>query len=91
MYDKTTFHGIDPEYSREQARAMQAGAGDLSSMVGAVSSLLSQVTWTGPGAQRFVAEWDGALRPELEAATENLQQNAAELARRAQMQEEASR
>lgn len=91
MYDKSTFHGIDAQYSRQQARAMQTGAGDLDGIVGQIGSLLSQVQWSGPGAQRFLGEWDGALRPELQAAAENIRQNAVELDRRAQMQEEASR
>ena len=91
MYDKSTFHGIDPQYSRQQARAMQTGAGDLDRIVGQIGSLLSQVQWSGPGAQRFRGEWDGALRPELQAAAENIRSNAVELDRRAQMQEDASR
>ncbi|PZR51573.1 hypothetical protein DNL40_15890 [Xylanimonas oleitrophica] len=91
MHDKSTFYGIDPQQSREHARAMRSGAGDLSDIVGAIGSMLSQVTWTGPGAERFLQEWDGALRPELENATQNLRENAAELDRRAEMQEEASR
>lgn len=91
MYDKTQFHGIDPEYSRQASRRMDDGAASLKEMVGSISAMLSQVTWVGADAQRFAGEWDGSLRPELQAATQNLQENAAELARRAQMQEEASR
>lgn len=91
MYDRSTFHGIDAQQSRQQARAMKTGAGDLDGIVGQIGSLLSQVQWSGAGAERFLGEWDGALRPELAAAAENIRQNAVELDRRAQMQEDASR
>ena len=91
MYDKSTFHGIDPQYSRQQARAMRTGAGDLDGIVGQIGSMLSQVTFTGPGAERFLGEWDGALRPQLQAAAENIRTNSVELDRRAQLQEDASR
>ena len=91
MHDRTSFYGIDPQESRQRARAMRSGAGDLSSMVAGIGSMLGQVTWAGPGAGRFLDEWDGALRPEIEAATENLHQNAQELDRRADLQDQASR
>ena len=48
MYDKSTFHGIDPQYSRQQARAMRTGAGDLDGIVGQIGSMLSQVTVLRP-------------------------------------------
>ena len=70
MYDKSTFHGIDPQYSRQQARAMQTGAGDLDRIVGQIGSLLSQVQWSGPGAQRFLgdgAQWDPIYNANREA------------------------
>lgn len=91
MHDRSQFYGIDPEYSREASRRMDDGAASLRSMVGSVSAMLAQVTWVGGDAERFVGEWEGSLRPELAAATENLRENAAELSRRADMQEEASR
>lgn len=91
MYDKRTFHGIDAQQSRQQARAMRTGAGELDGVVGQIGALLSQVQWSGAGADRFLGEWDGALRPELQAAAENIRQNSVELDRRAQMQEDASR
>lgn len=91
MYDRTRFFGIDPQQSRQHARAMQTGAGQIDGIVGQIGSLLDSVQWSGPGAQRFLGEWGGALRPELQAAAENIRQNAVELERRAQMQEDASR
>lgn len=91
MYDKSQFYGIDPDTSREASRRMGDGASGLQAMVGSISAMLSQVTWVGADASRFASEWDGSLRPELAAATENLRENAAELDRRARMQEEASR
>lgn len=91
MYDKSQFYGSDPEYSRQASQQMDATAENLKGLVGSISSMLEQVTWVGGDAQRFVGDWNGALRPELDAATENLRENAAELARRAEMQEQASR
>ena len=91
MYDKSTFYGIDPQHSRQQARAMRTGAGELDSIVGQIGSMLSSVTWSGAGADRFLGEWHGALRPEIQAAAENIRTNSVELDRRAQLQEDASR
>lgn len=91
MYDKSQFYGSDPEYNRQASRSMDATAENLKGLVGSISSMLEQVTWVGADAQRYVSDWNGSLRPELDAATENLRENAAELARRAEMQEQASR
>lgn len=89
-YDRSRFYGIDTEYSREQSRRMDSGAADLKNMVGSVSAMVDSVLWIGPAADRFKQDWDGSLRPELESATDTLQQNAAELRRRADLQDEVS-
>ena len=70
---------------------MRTGAGDLDGIVGQIGSMLGQVQFSGPGAERFLGEWDGALRPQLQAAAENIRSNSVELDRRAQLQEDASR
>lgn len=90
MSDKSQFYGIDPNETRAASRRMDGGASSLKSVIGDISSLLEQVQWTGPGSQRFVGEWNGSLRPELNAAADHLHENAVEMERRAQMQEEAS-
>lgn len=90
VYDRSRFYGIDTEYSREQSRRMDSGAADLKSMVGSVSAMVDAVLWIGPAANRFKQDWDGSLRPELDSATDTLQQNAAELRRRADLQDEVS-
>lgn len=90
-HDPSQFYGIDPEYSREASRGMEAGAQDLKGMVNDISGLVDSVLWIGPAAQRFKQDWDGSLRPELEAATDSLSENARELYRRAEMQDEVSR
>ncbi|TDE91483.1 hypothetical protein EXU48_15095 [Occultella glacieicola] len=89
-YDRSQFYGIDPEYSRDASRNMDTGAQDLKSMVGNVSAMLDSVLWIGPAAAKFKQDWDGSLRPELEAATDSLSENAAELRRRADLQDEVS-
>lgn len=90
-HDKSQFYGLDPEYSREASRGMQASADDLQGMVSDVSAVLDSVLWIGPAAHRFKQDWDGSLRPELTAACESLSDNARELHRRAEMQDEVSR
>ncbi|GMA30754.1 WXG100 family type VII secretion target [Litorihabitans aurantiacus] len=90
MYDRNTFYGIDPEYSRNASRGMEQGAGDLGSLVGSISAMLDSITWEGAGAKRFLGDWNGALRPELQAVTQSLTESAHELRRRAEMQEQAS-
>mgnify|MGYP001172732543 CR=1 FL=1 len=90
-HDASRFYGIDTTYARDSSRQMDANAQDLGAMVGNVSAMLDSVVWVGPAAKRFKQDWDGALRPELEAACHSLSENARELHRRADMQDEVSR
>lgn len=91
MYDRSRFYGIDPEYSRNASRQMDEQAGQLKGAVDNMSALLDAVLWLGPAAERFRDDWSGALRPELQNAAESLRENAAELRRRADLQDEVSR
>ncbi len=90
MYDRTRFYGIDTEYSRDASRRMDSQASDLKGMVDNVSALVESVLWLGPAANRFKQDWDGALRPELQQAAQSLHENAIELRRRADLQDEVS-
>ncbi|WP_129667267.1 WXG100 family type VII secretion target [Phytoactinopolyspora endophytica] len=91
MVDKSSFMGIDPEQTQEASQQMDASADNLGAMVNMLGSMLDSVYWTGDDATRFMADWNGSLRPELDRATENIRENAVELNRRARMQDEASR
>lgn len=90
MHDKSQFHGIDPETTRTASRQMEATADNLKGLVGSISKMLDGVVWEGADARRAVDDWNGALRPELEAVTDNMRENSIELERRARLQEEAS-
>lgn len=90
-HDASQFYGIDTGYARESSQQMEANAEDLGAMVGNMSAMLDSVVWVGPAAKRFKQDWDGSLRPELEGATRSLSENARELRRRADMQDEVSR
>ena len=90
MYDRSRFYGIDPEYSRQASRKMDDQSSQLQGAVDNMSALLEAVLWIGPAASRFKGDWDGALRPELQSAADSLRENAAELRRRADMQDEVS-
>lgn len=89
-HDASRFYGIDTGYARQSSREMDASAQDLGGMVGNISALLESVVWIGPSAKRFKQDWDGSLRPELEAASRSLSESAGELQRRAEMQDEVS-
>lgn len=89
-HDASQFYGIDTTYARQSSRQMDASAQDLGGMVGNISAMLDSVVWIGPAAKGFKQDWDGALRPELEAATRSLSENARELHRRADLQDEVS-
>lgn len=90
-HDPSRFYGLDTEYSRQASRGMESGAQDLKGMVGNISALVDSVLWIGPAAHRFKQDWDGKLRPELTAACDSLSENARELHRRADLQDEVSR
>ncbi len=89
-YDRSKFHGMDPDEAEQGSRRMNEGAEQVRGIVGQVSALLDSVVWEGADSQRFMGDWDGSLRPELNRAMDNLQGNADELGRRAQMQRQAS-
>ncbi|WP_166353788.1 WXG100 family type VII secretion target [Phytoactinopolyspora limicola] len=91
MVDKANFMGIDPEQTRAASQQMDSTADNLGSMVSMLGSMLDSVFWEGDDAKRFMSDWNGSLRPELDRATETIRENAVELSQRAQMQEEASR
>jgi uncharacterized protein YukE len=82
--------GMDVEYARQSANRMDGGAGAVSDLVRQVSSMLDSVVWTGADAQRFHQDWHGQFMPQLQGATDALQQNSAVLKRRADLQEQAS-
>lgn len=89
-YDRSTFYGIDTQATRGNAKQMQSNADDLGSMVSDIGSLLESVLWLGPGAQRFKSDWDGSMAPQMQQASDSLRSNAAEMNRRADMQDAAS-
>lgn len=89
-YDRSTFYGIDTQATRSSARQMETNAAELGDFCNGVSSLLDSVLWLGPAAQQFKADWDGQMRPQIEQASGSLHSNAAEMNRRADMQDTAS-
>lgn len=89
-YDRSTFYGMDPDEADRGSRQVNEGASQVRGMVGAISSMLDSIVWEGEDSSRFMGDWNGSLRPELHRALDNLQANADELSRRAQLQREVS-
>lgn len=89
-YDRSKFYGMDPDEAEHGSRQVNEGASQVRGMVGAISSLLDSIVWEGDDSHRFMSDWNGSLRPELNRAMDNLQANADELHRRAQLQREVS-
>lgn len=89
-YDRSTFYGLDTTETRSQAQQMDANAENLGALVNDIGALMESVLWLGPGAQRFKSDWDGSMKPQMQQASETLRGNAAEMKRRADMQDQAS-
>jgi uncharacterized protein YukE len=87
----SSFQGMDVPETRRLAGHMQQGAQQVSDMVGRISDMLGSVTWTGTDGQRFSQDWHGTFGPPLRQATDAIQENAADLRRRADQQESISR
>jgi uncharacterized protein YukE len=85
-----SFQGMDVPETRRLAGHMEQGAQQVSDMVGRISSMLGSVTWTGSDGQRFSQDWSGTFGPPLHQATDAIRDNAAELRRRADVQESIS-
>jgi len=90
MYDRSRFYGIDTEYTRDTSHRMDTHADEMKGMIAGVSAMLDSVLWIGPAAQRFKGDWDGSMRPQIESAADSLHENAAEMRRRADLQDEVS-
>lgn len=90
MYDRSRFYGIDTEYSRNTSQRMDTHAAEMKGMVNNVSAMLESVLWIGPAAHRFKGDWEGSMRPQIESAADSLHENATEMRRRADLQDEVS-
>jgi hypothetical protein len=85
-----SFQGMDVPETRKLAGHMDRGAQQVSGMVSRISDMLGSVTWTGSDGERFSQDWSGTFCPPLHQATGAIQEKAAELHRRADMQESVS-
>ena len=95
MVDRSQFHGMDTESSREGARQLDSGATEVQGMLDLANQAIQALRSSpygaaGPGFAQWDQTWTGEVNPQLQRAVENLRSNASELNRRAQMQEEAS-
>ena len=81
---------IDVDQARGFAGQIQGGLGSMNSLLEQIGALIGDIYWEGDDKKRFEADWNGNFRPEAAKATTALQDNADELLRRADAQEQLS-
>lgn len=86
----TEFMGMNVEQARGAAHQMDGGASAVQGLVDQITAMLGSVTWVGEDAKAFQADWNGSFRPQLGGAVQALRENARELSRRADAQEQIS-
>jgi hypothetical protein len=81
---------IDVGQARGFASQIQGGLGSMQSLLEHIGALIGDIYWEGDDKKHFEADWHGNFRPEAARATDALQENANELLRRADAQEQLS-
>lgn len=84
------FIGNNPAELREFARTAVHSGEQLERTAATLSSVLAQITWNGPDAQRFTAKWNSEYKGQLRRAGTGLRHIAETLKKNADEQEKAS-
>lgn len=86
----TGFLGADTEALRQLGGTVTGGAEQLEDLAHRLGALIQSVTWEGPDAEVFRADWAGRVHPRLRERTERLREDSRELDGHAGEQDESS-
>ena len=85
------YEGMDPEEQRSNAGKMQKTTAAAHAAVQGVAAHFADTDKFGPWVQQFAEDMYGIFMPQMHGIVNAMNDNAAVLLRRAQMQEDASR
>jgi hypothetical protein len=81
---------MDTTQARGHAGKIDSGVSSVKKLIAEISNMLENTYWSGADRERFMADWDGQLRPAAAQVVQNLQSAADELRRRADEQDALS-
>lgn len=82
--------GADIEEVRQLSSQLNSKAGDIESILGALTNALAGTQWVGPDATQFRNEWSGAHTSALRNVANALRDAASKAQQNAAAQEQAS-
>jgi hypothetical protein len=85
-----SYEGMDPAEQRQNAKQMQDHTAAAHSAVNKVMGNAASTTMLGPWADQFLSDMQNIFAPQMRGVVNAMNDNAAVLLRRAQMQEDAS-
>jgi WXG100 family type VII secretion target len=81
--------GADPAALRELKTTFDGQAQRIEELISTISGRLSNVYWEGPAAERFRSSWGSEFEPALRNLRSSLEECGVEIARRADVTEQA--
>jgi hypothetical protein len=86
----SSMQGMDTEMGRSIGTEMGSQAGQVSGMVGRISSVVGALNWQGADRETFLSDWDGSFAPQANNAAQSLEEQGGVLCRHADAQDAAS-
>ena len=90
MTQGNSMQGMDTEMGRSVGNEMGSQAGQVSGMVGRISSVVGALSWQGRDRETFLSDWDGSFAPQANNAAQSLDEQGQVLCRHADAQDAAS-
>lgn len=85
-----SMQGMDTEMGRQIGGEMSNQAGQVTGMVGRISSVVGALNWQGRDRETFLSDWDGSFAPQANNAAQTLEEQGQVLCRHADAQDAAS-
>jgi WXG100 family type VII secretion target len=81
---------MDTQQARGHAGKINQGVSEVQGLIDQITGLLDGIYWQGEDRERFMAQWEGELKPTAGRVVQQLQDSADELNRRADEQDALS-
>lgn len=82
---------MDTTQARGHAGKIDSGVSAVQGLIDQITEMINGIYWEGRDKERFLADWEGQLRPTASQVMHTLRTSAEELRRRADEQDELSR
>ena len=90
MTQGNSMQGMDTDMGRQVSGQMDSHAGQVSGMVGRISSVVGGLKWNGTDRETFLSDWHGSFAPQANNAAQTLDEQGSVLCQHADRQDAAS-